>query len=943
MSSSSRPIDEVYASLSLDDDDDGGDVEFGVDDVVGEVKGLEFAAVGRLLSDQPFEFPIVCDTMAGVWRPGKGVTIMELQHNLFLFQFYHEFDLQRVLEDGPWASVLRYIHSSENPSLLLVTIPLDGTNYHTWSRAMKMTLLSKNKLGFVDGSVMAPEITDANYITWQRANNMVLSWLLHSMIPVIAQSILWLDTAKEVWDDLKERFCQEDVFRISDVQAEIYNIKQGDLSVSAYFTKFKLLWDELLSLKPLLTCTCTPRCKCGCLDRIKEHHQMEQVTTFLRGLSENYAGVKSQIMLMTPLPMVGKACSLVQQQERQIFHGGLGALVLANGEEVVQSAFLARTTQAGNINMGASTTQRKIGNSNKKPICSFCGFTGHTMDKCYKFHGYPPGWKGKNKQNVSCQDIPSPINQPTSHIPREQLNTPLDDKLPSTVAAGDINRQANASFTSFKPNVQDGKHFVSCQSLTWIIDIGATDHIVNNVTYFLDSNEVREIYVMLPDGNRAMVTHAARDRKMIGLAEERDGLYRFLMPDDEPLQGVVEESSMGGGNFSSPNNAHFLGNFSSPGGSYSLSPEYQQLGDNFGVKNSSSSYMSSNGQDDRMPYDSSSPAHDGEPTDSGGQLMMESQLTVGDPCVQMIVIHKAWYSHIMQKLFQHSSVLLVQGTPHCISKVVAYDHLSSSHKNFVLASSCVIEPTSYNEAVKHECWREAMRAELEALDVNKTWVLTDLLLQNNPLVNLLVLKRVAANQSHLAVELRHSEFWIQVHNLPIGFMSLRVAEAVGNHVGRFVKADHNNFDGSWKSFMRVRVEANGVGSEREGVVCIDGVLQWQKPVMGRWKLNVDAAFGVWVFSGGSWDWGGVELVKGCGSAGLIVEMDAKEVFDALHGFAGESYFDLILDDIKVIAATIDDLHFSVVKCSANQVVHLLVRESVSLSEPTFWFDVLPLL
>nr|GMD50285.1 Retrovirus-related Pol polyprotein from transposon TNT 1-94 [Ipomoea batatas] len=688
---------------------------------------------------------------------------------------------------------------------------------------------------------MAPEITDANYITWQRANNMVLSWLLHFVIPVIAQSILWLDTAKEVRDDLKERFCQEDVFRISDVQAEIYNIKQGDLSVSAYFTKFKLLWDGLLSLKPLPTCTCTPRCKCGCLDRIKEHHQMEQVTTFLRGLSENYAGVKSQIMLMTPLPMVGKACSLVQQQEHQIFHGGLGALVLANGEEVVQSAFLARTTQAGNINMGASTTQRKIGNSNKKPICSFCGFTGHTVDKCYKLHGYPPGWKGKNKQSgvhssthklanlvaansmsvtdVSCQDIPSPISQPTSHIPREQLNTPLDDKLPSTVAAGDINRRANASFTSFKPNVQDGKHFVSCQSLTWIIDTGATDHIVNNVTYFLDSNEVREIYVMLPDGNRAMVTHAGRDRKMIGLAEERDGLYRLLMPDDEPyngpefkmtefygsrgiehqrscvgtpqqnsvvkckhqhilavaralrfqaclpeefwadcvahavflinrlpspviknrtpyevlfhktplyttlkvfgclsyastlvsgrtkfsprarkcifigfqkgmkgyklydlhkeevfvlrdvlfhefifpfaeknkktisevplpnkivnlgentsisvvgdtsmqtttqlpglVQGVVEESSMGGGISSSPDNAHFLGNFSSPGGSYSLSPECQQLGDNFGVGNSTSSYMSSNGQDDRMPYDSSSPVHDGEPTHDG--------------------------------------------------------------------------------------------------------------------------------------------------------------------------------------------------------------------------------------------------------------------------------------------------------------------------------------
>nr|GME04384.1 Retrovirus-related Pol polyprotein from transposon TNT 1-94 [Ipomoea batatas] len=286
--------------------------------------------------------------------------------------------------------------------------------------------------------------------------------------------------------------------------------------------------------------------------------------------------------------------------------------------------------------------------------------------------------------DVSCQDIPSPINQPTSHIPREQLNTPLDDKLPSTVAVGDINRRANASFTSFKPNVQDGD------------------------------------------------TPMQTTTQLPGL-----------------VQGVVEESSMGGGNFSSPNNAHFLGNFSSPGGSYSLSPEYQQLGDNFGVENSTSSYMSSNGQDDRMPYDSSSPTHDGEPIDSGGPVCSDdshSQSLVQPhnaevvPTLQRSTRHRVPPSYLKDYhcnlIYGDSSnsCIQVQGTPHCISKVVVYDHLSSSHKNFVLASSCVTEPTSYNEAVKHECWREAMRAELEALDVNKTWVLTDLPLQNSPLV-----------------------------------------------------------------------------------------------------------------------------------------------------------------------------------------------------------------
>nr|GMD88206.1 flavonol sulfotransferase-like protein [Ipomoea batatas] len=139
-----------------------------------------------------------------------------------------------------------------------------------------------------------------------------------TVVPEITQSVLWLDTTYNVWENLKERFYDDDMFRITSIQQEIFSIKQGEQSVSNYFTKFKLLWDELLPLRSLLYCLCNPKCNCGCLDKIKEHHRMEQVTTFLRGLNECYSSVKSQIMLMTPLPMIGKECAFVQQQEQEV-------------------------------------------------------------------------------------------------------------------------------------------------------------------------------------------------------------------------------------------------------------------------------------------------------------------------------------------------------------------------------------------------------------------------------------------------------------------------------------------------------------------------------------------------------------------------------------------------------------------------------------------------
>lgn len=37
--------------------------------------------------------------------------------------------------------------------------------------------------------------------------------------------------------------------------------------------------------------------------------------------------------------------------------------------------------------------------SNAKPICSHCNILGHTIDKCYKVHGYPSGYK-QNSNNV---------------------------------------------------------------------------------------------------------------------------------------------------------------------------------------------------------------------------------------------------------------------------------------------------------------------------------------------------------------------------------------------------------------------------------------------------------------------------------------------------------------------------------------------------------------
>jgi len=57
---------------------------------------------------------------------------------------------------------------------------------------------------------------------------MVLSWIIRTLTPQIAESVVYIDDAKIFWEDLKERFSKDDYFRISDLLQEIHSIKQGD-------------------------------------------------------------------------------------------------------------------------------------------------------------------------------------------------------------------------------------------------------------------------------------------------------------------------------------------------------------------------------------------------------------------------------------------------------------------------------------------------------------------------------------------------------------------------------------------------------------------------------------------------------------------------------------------------------------------------------------------
>jgi hypothetical protein len=98
-----------------------------------------------------------------------------------------------------------YLHPSETPAVVLVTPLLEGTkNFQSWILSMRVALVCKNKLGFVDGTIPIPEKQDSHYNQWLRCNNMILAWLQRSCSPNVQKSIIFFRTASAAWKDLHD-------------------------------------------------------------------------------------------------------------------------------------------------------------------------------------------------------------------------------------------------------------------------------------------------------------------------------------------------------------------------------------------------------------------------------------------------------------------------------------------------------------------------------------------------------------------------------------------------------------------------------------------------------------------------------------------------------------------------------------------------------------------
>ena len=165
-------------------------------------------------------------------------------------------------------------------------------------------------------------------------------------------------------------------------------LTQCAIDVNTYFTCLMILWDEHKDFQPI------PACWCRAMKAWMDFQQQEYVMQFLMGLNDCYTQTWAQILMLATLPPFSKVFTLVVQEEFQQY-------ITHDTFSLFDPLTIQDSNPLATIVVAARNSKPKW----TRPLYIHCSIQGHIVNKCYKLHGYPLGYKFKPKIGTSNPQI----------------------------------------------------------------------------------------------------------------------------------------------------------------------------------------------------------------------------------------------------------------------------------------------------------------------------------------------------------------------------------------------------------------------------------------------------------------------------------------------------------------------------------------------------------
>ena len=134
---------------------------------------------------------------------------------------------------------------------LVVGFKMNDDNYHLWAGLIKKSINSRGMVSHITGVPPPPPETDSDFLRWQRADNLVFTWLVQNLEQKIVNRVSQYPTAKEVWDILAITYASGgDTIHVYNLYRRAITMKQKEESLEQVWATLKDLWVSIDQKKP---------------------------------------------------------------------------------------------------------------------------------------------------------------------------------------------------------------------------------------------------------------------------------------------------------------------------------------------------------------------------------------------------------------------------------------------------------------------------------------------------------------------------------------------------------------------------------------------------------------------------------------------------------------------------------------------------------------------
>ena len=162
----------------------------------------------------------------------------------------------------------------------------------------------------MDGSDPAP--TDATKLSqWKVRDARVMSCLLRSVDPLIALSLRPYKTAKTMWEYLDKVYYQDNNARCFQLENDISNYTQCNLSIQEYYSNFMNLWTEYTDI-------IYAQIPANSLSIVQKVHEQSKRDQFLMKLRPEFEITHSNLMNRDPLPTLDVCFGDLLREEQRL-------------------------------------------------------------------------------------------------------------------------------------------------------------------------------------------------------------------------------------------------------------------------------------------------------------------------------------------------------------------------------------------------------------------------------------------------------------------------------------------------------------------------------------------------------------------------------------------------------------------------------------------------